>query len=135
MTTSDSQCTIGEDLKVEPRVLDSGLPIWLSEGDAYRLDNNFFHPAAYQARRKLIELADSGLGEVKLLHELFAEAPSTGVSPSEEGLLPIYEGGNIRPNSIFPVVSKYAETAKYELGEGDLLIGKDGEPGIAAVMT
>jgi len=116
-------------------ILESFLPIWLSHGDGYRLDNNFFSPAAYLAEKQIRALEHDGLGEVMPLGDIWAKVPTPGVPPSPDGLAPLIEGANLRPNCIFPRFSKYADAIEDGVRLGDLFITKDGEPGTAAIVT
>ena len=119
----------------DPQVLDSELPVWLSEGDAHRLDNNFFHPAAHQAEQAIQELARAEQGQVLPLGSLLVEKPVTGASPTADGLIPLAEGRNLRPNYVVPLFGKFAEEVSVDIEVCDIVLGKDGEPGTAAAIT
>jgi len=117
-------------------LLDEELPVWVSFDLWSRLDNNFYHPAYFEAERTLKRLADSGRMEVHSFGELMSGDPRPGVATCEEGSIPILEGGNLRPNYVIPIFTKFAATDDpLNIQGGDILIGKDGEPGTAAAVT
>lgn len=110
--------------------------MWLSKGDDYRLDNNFFSPAAYQAEQAIRRLSRSETGRVLALRHLVLPGTLvTGTEPTADGLIAVAEGRNLRPNYVLPIFSKYTEDVAVELLPGDIIMGKDGEPGTVAVIT
>lgn len=120
-------------------LINKGLPIWIQrlEGDdpSERLDNNWYSPAAVLAEKEMRKAARSGRFTVIALEALCeADGIDTGGSPDDEGTVGLIEGRNLRPNYIIPLFMKFGiEAMKVECG--DLLMGKDGEPGTVAMIT
>jgi type I restriction-modification system DNA methylase subunit len=118
------------------KIIDASLPVWATDGDDDRLDNNFWSPASFQAAAQVKELEDSGKITKLSFDQIIADKGIvTGVKPSLEGIFGILEGHNLRPNYIVPTFIKFSEEQGPDLKPGDILLGKDGEPGTFAVIT
>lgn len=79
------------------RIINSSLPVWITEGDDDRLDNNFWSPASFKAIEEVKRI--ERLGKVVLLRFndiIVPEYLETGVPPDEEGRYGILEGHNLR---------------------------------------
>lgn len=135
--------------QVVVRVFDHKLPVWETDGGIHaksRLDNNYFAPAYYSVSAQLQGLIQSGGFTLMKLDDMLPVEQqgglTSGKSPSkqksDEVVVPIVEGSNLRPNYIRPLFPKYAHPnpkKRVDLAVGDLLLGKDGEPGVFSVVT
>ena len=123
--------------KKECVIYDDKLPIWITLGDDYRIDNNFFSPSAIEAT-KIVHNFGGYEYEIKKLDEI-KEIITNGISPSSNGDIPILKGSNIQPNYILPAFSKFGilqETNKeFLVEEGDILMVKDGSPGTVTAIS
>jgi hypothetical protein len=107
------------------RVLDQALPVWITEGDCSRLDNNYWSPASFQAAERVERLVQSQMVKALTFNDIIAPGGlSTGVSPSDGGALGVLEGHNLRPNYVFPVFAKFTDKEGPDLQAGDMLLGK-----------
>jgi len=100
-----------------------------------RIDNNWHSPAAALAEAIMERM--HAAGEYQLLHLIdLAETGgiATGGSPSPDGEIGLIEGRNLRANYVIPLFTKFG-AKPMDLIAGGLLIGKDGEPGTAALIT
>jgi len=121
----------------ELTIYDNSLPVWSIKSDDYRLDNNFVSPSSIMATRILNKLSESGDYEIKKLEDII-ESVVSGISPSDDGGLPVIEGTNIRPNYILPIFVKYGlmeEENDVLLKEADIVIVKDGSPGTVSAIS
>ena len=108
-------------------VIDTALPVWITDWLEDRLDNNYYSPAYFDVMR----LFDENEIETVQLNE-WVDRIMPGVQPSEGGDTPVLEGRNLFPNVIMPNVEKYAVMEGREekiLREFDILVIKDGSPG------
>lgn len=111
--------------------LDEDLPVWTKKPNSDRLDNNYYSPSFDEAKEKVEELGSLPFND--LIKEI-----KSGLSPSEDGTTPIIEGKNVYPNVVFPDVRKsttVSEDSEDLLKENDILVTKDGSPGIFAVCS
>jgi hypothetical protein len=122
------------------KVLDKSLPLWtaelLDDDLEARIDNNWYSPAAFYAYAEMVKVTRHGAYTLATLGALCdkKDGIGPGYSPEEEGDVGMIEGRNLRPNYVIPIFTKY--TAKpMNMEVGDLLVGKDGEPGTVAVIT
>jgi hypothetical protein len=121
------------------KVLEKSLPIWVSDVEdgapTDRLDNNWYSPAGHLAELEVSRVARSGKYRLMTLGELSEpRGIVTGGAPEDEGHVGLIEGRNLRPNYVLPVFMKFS-TEAMDMLVGDLLIGKDGEPGTVAPVT
>ncbi len=120
-------------------LLNKQLPLWVSslESDDLeaRLDNNWYSPSAWAADEEIRVAAISRKFKLITVLELCEnDGINTGVSPEDDGEIGVIEGRNLKPNYVVPLFTKYAYEAS-DLKAGDLLVGKDGEPGTVALVT
>ena len=123
----------------ELTIYDNSLPVWSLKSDDYRLDNNFVSPSSIIATRILKKLSESGDYEIKKLEDII-ESVVSGISPTDDGDLPLIEGANIRPNYILPIFVKYGSLIEGSendilLKQGDIIITKDGSPGTISSIS
>lgn len=139
---------IDEELrKIKTTVIDAKLPIWedLSffqeqEADG-RLDNNYFS-ASYEKALELLNDLDGDKYDVKTLGSIrkdyFTGLEPTNVEPDEEGAIPLIEGTNVMPNVILPSFEKFTkieDDGKHVIVEDDILLTKDGSPGVVSAVS
>ena len=113
-------------------VIDTALPIWITDWLEDRLDNNYYSPTYFDVIRLFHE------NEIKMIQlDKWVDKIMSGVQPSEGGDTPILEGRNLFPNVIMPSVEKYAIMEGREekfLREFDILVIKDGSPGTVSCV-
>ena len=120
-------------------LLNPSLPVWTSDieganGES-RLDNNWYSPAAVLAERQMKTAERTGRFRIISIANLCEDnGIDTGVSPTADGTIGVIEGRNLKPNFIVPLFTKHSDEAT-ELCAGDILVGKDGEPGTVSVVT
>jgi len=118
---------------IKLKVIDSVLPIWVVEGDIEdRLDNNFFSPSSFEALKEVDRLETIGKVRKVPLKRLVAKRILTGVEPTK-GAIQVLEGRNIQPNYINPKKDKFTSSEQRLIEAYDLLISKDGSPGVVSV--
>ena len=127
----EKQLKLEEIAQITCEIVDPTLPIWVANLlDADRLDNCYYSVSYVEAERILNQIPFPKVQLENLINEI-----QPGLNPSDEGDIPILEGRNILPNYIFPNIEKYAEFDENRtLKENDILITKDGSPGITAVI-
>ena len=135
--------------RIAIKIFEAGLPVWETQSAVHgqaRLDNNYFSPAFASATKQLELLEKSGGVSLVKLSQMVPEKGGIvpGKSPEKERAdssklsFPVIEGSNLRPNYVLPVFTKTANSnarRRIDLESGDLLLGKDGEPGVVSVGT
>jgi len=129
--------------KIKTEILDNGLPIWedLSLFQRHppdeRLDNNYFS-TAYDKALEALKKLDSRNYTIYALGEIL-EDKFTGLSPDDDGDIPLLEKKNTMPNVLFPIFEKFANVdegdEKFVVEENNILLSKDGSPGVVSYVS
>jgi len=142
---------VDEELRrIKTKILNHDLPVWedyslLQEPPLEeRLDNHYYSVAYEKALLELKKL-DSADYEPKCL-EVMVAAYFTGLEPKEEGDIPLIEKANVMPNVVLPSFEKFGtieddnprmqqRNMKRVVQADDLLLSKDGSPGVVSAVT
>ena len=115
-------------------ILNRNLPIWVStdlnDEPSSRIDNNYFHASFNGVINNINNISSFELRKLMDLGEVF-----TGETGEGEDI-PVIEGLNVAPNTIFPIFEKFVGRENAILiNFRDILVVKDGSPGIVAQVT
>lgn len=115
-------------------ILNRNLPIWVStdlnDEPSSRIDNNYFHASFNGVINNINNISSFELRKLMDLGEVF-----TGETGEGEDI-PVIEGLNVAPNTIFPIFEKFVGRENAILiNFRDILVVKDGSPGIVAPVT
>lgn len=129
--------------KIKTNNLGDDFPVWEDysllqpQNNDERLDNNYFSNTYELALRYLQTLEDSSIVEVKTFDEIILSY-TAGTEPEKNGDCPLIEKTNLLPNTILTSFEKFATfdtNKKFHIKLNDILLSKDGSPGVACCVT
>jgi len=129
--------------RIKTKILSDKLPIWEDYSPFQehmpdeRLDNNYFS-VAYDKALEALETLDSNKYSIHMIGEIMQDR-FTGLSPQKDGDTPLIEKTNVMSNVILPIFEKFATVEngkeKFIIEKDDLLLSKDGSPGVASAIS